>query len=131
MPKTSEPRDTGSHFRFRKPTVGEVFKALKTTNPSKATGPDDIYIPAKIPKAAASPLSELLTPLMNLSFESGVFPDMSKTAILPKFKSGKQTDRENYRPISILPAISIIHEHFVNQQQQEFTKENNLITPDQ
>lgn len=128
--RTPELQKTSSHFSFRKLTVNEVFTALKTTNPSKATGADDI--PAKILKAAASPLSELLTPLMNLSSESGVFPDMSKIArILPKFKGGTQTDRENYRPISILPAVSKIHERFVNEQLQEFARENGLITPDQ
>ena len=57
---------------------------------------------------------------------------MSKAArILPKFSSGKQTDRENYRLISILPAISKIHERSVNEQLQEFAEENNPITPDQ
>ena len=50
---------------------------------------------AKILKAAAGPCSRLLTPLMNLSFESGVFPDRLKIArITPIFKGGAKFDRE-------------------------------------
>lgn len=74
--------------------LNEVFKTLNTIDASKATGADGIS--AKILKAAAGPCSRLLTPLMNLSFESGVFPDRLKIArITPIFKSGAKFDREN------------------------------------
>ena len=70
----NEPQEAESHFNFRKLSVDEVFKMLKTIDAwSKAKGADGI--PAKILKAAAGPCSRLLTLLMNLSFESGVFPD--------------------------------------------------------
>ena len=52
----------------------------------------------------------LLTPLINLSFQSGVFPDRLKIArIKPIFKGVVKFDRENYRPICVLPVVSKIH----------------------
>ena len=70
-------------LNFRKLSFGEVFKTLKTINASKATGADGIL--AKI-QAAAGPCSMLLTLLINLSFESGVFSHRLKIArITPIF----------------------------------------------
>ena len=80
-------------------------------------------IPAKILKVAAGPCSRLLTPLMNLYFESGVFPDRLKTArITPIFTGGAKFDREKYRPISVLPVVSKIHEQFANKQPQSYAR---------
>ena len=45
------------------------------------------------------------------SLETIHFPDLWKNAhITPIFKDGDKTDKSNYRPISILPAISRIFE---------------------
>ena len=86
-----------------------------------------MVIPAKILKAAAGPCSRLLTPLLNLSFESGVFPDRPKIPrITLIFKGGAKFDRENYRPISVLPVVSKIHQQFANEQLQSYARENGL-----
>ena len=69
---------------------------------------------------------------MNLSFEVGVFPDRLKIArITPIFKVAAKFDRRNYRPISVLPVVSKIHEQFVNEQLQSYARENGLITKEQ
>ncbi len=53
----------------------------------------------------------LLKPLVNLinvSIREGKFPSNWKTSIItPIFKAGSVDEVQNYRPISILPAISI------------------------
>ena len=47
--------------------------------------------------------------IVNWYINEGVFPSSQKTAIItPVFKSGDHTVISNYRPISILPAISKI-----------------------
>ena len=69
---------------------------------------------------------------MTLYFEYGVFPDRLKTArITPIFKGGAKFDRENYRPISVLPVVSKIHEQVANEQLQSHARENGLITKEQ
>ena len=109
-------------LNFRKLSADEVFKTLKTIDAwSKATGAEGI--------PAAGPCSRLLTPLINLSSKSGVFPDRLKIArITPIFKGRVKFDRENYRPISILPVVSKIHEQLVNEQLQSYAS---LITKEQ
>ena len=67
--------------------------------------------------------------MINLSFKSGVFPNRLDIArITPIFKGGVKFDRENYRPISILPVVSKIHEQLANEQLQSYAS---LITKEQ
>ena len=56
----------------------------------------------------------LRTKLFNTSFRCGRFPSTWKTArVTTFFNGGPQTERDNYRPISILPCILEVHESFV------------------
>ena len=61
-------------------------------------------------------INEIATPLehiINLSFVTGSVPVNIKIAkIIPIFKSGNNQLFNNYRPISILPALSKIMGHF-------------------
>ena len=48
---------------------------------------------------------------MNLSFKTGIFPDLCKlTKIIPIFKKDDPLLCSNYRPISLLPIYSKIFE---------------------
>lgn len=49
----------------------------------------------------------------------------------PLFQGGSQTERDNYRAISILPCISKVHESFANNDLQRFAAENGLISDQQ
>ena len=52
-----------------------------------------------------------LTIIINQSLATGIFPDPLKIAkVIPLYKKGNRTLRDNYRPISILPSISKIFE---------------------
>lgn len=63
--------------------------------------------------ALATPIASII----NFSISSGYFPKAWKSAIVrPGFKSGDSTSLHNYRPISILPAISKIAEKWVAEQ---------------
>ena len=54
-----------------------------------------------------------LTELVNLSFNLGTFPSKLKLSkIVPIFKKGDHTDKNNYRPISILPTFSKAYENY-------------------
>ena len=50
---------------------------------------------------------------LNKSFTSGEFPDCLKQAnISPIFKKDDPLDKENCRPVSILPLLSKVYEKF-------------------
>ena len=54
--------------------------------------------------------------LLNLSLETGTVPTSLKTAkVIPIFKKGDKSLFDNYRPISLLPAISKIFEKCVHK----------------
>ena len=72
----------------------------------------------------AGPLSQVI----NRSLCDGVFPDILKIAkIVPIFKKGSTLEVGNYRPISLLPALSKIFEKVINIQLTEFMEDNNIL----
>jgi hypothetical protein len=59
---------------------------------------------------------------------SGIFPDKLKIAkIIPIYKKEEETLFNNYRPISLLPAISYIFEKIIFKQLYNFFQEQNLF----
>ena len=56
---------------------------------------------------------------------------MKIAKVIPLFKSGSKTSIENYRPISILPALSKVFERIVYDQLSNYLEHNNLITTSQ
>ena len=63
---------------------------------------------------------------------SGVVPSDFKTArVVPVYKSGAHDNFDNYRPISVLPAISKILEKCVHSQLIEHLEKNNLLSQNQ
>ena len=51
----------------------------------------------------------------------GCFPDQAKiSSITPAYKQGQRTLKTNYRPISILPAISKLLEKFMFKQMSNY-----------
>jgi hypothetical protein len=69
-----------------------------------------------------------LTYICNKSFEEGVFPDSMKIAkVLPLFKSGKDRELTNYRPISLLPQISKILEKLFNDRLDAFIEKYDIL----
>lgn len=87
----------------------EVIDTISNLKSSTSCGTDDIssFIIKNISDAIIDPLTHVI----NLSFNSGKFPDTLKTAtILPIFKKGDKLDCKNYRPISLLCTFSKIIE---------------------
>lgn len=73
-----------------------------------------------------------LTHVCNLCLDSGVFPNWFKKAILhPIFKSGDRDRVENYRPISVLPALSKILEKIINTRLVAYLEARNLLSINQ
>ena len=97
---------------------------------SKATGADSI--PAKVIRTTTVYISNVVADFFNTSFQCGRFPSIWKTArVTPLFKSESLTERDNYRPISILPSISKVHESIANNDLQRFAAGNGLTSDHQ
>ena len=59
----------------------------------------------------------MLTRCFNSSLDTGSFPSELKLAdVIPVHKKGAKTDKGNYRPISLLPALSKVLEKLVSIQ---------------
>ena len=83
-------------------------------------------ISSRLLKASKTAVCKPLTLIINQTLTSGIFPDTLKIAkIIPLFKKGDKTLLENYRPISILPAISKNFERIMfNQIHNHFSMHN-------
>ena len=117
-------------FHFNKVNEVEVFLLLEnidTTCRKLSIGVDKVH-----PLLLSSGSLEIFKPLtyiINLTLEQGIFPDSLKIAkVIPIFKQGSRLLCNNYRPISVLPALSKIFERCIlNQLTFYFTIENILI----
>ncbi|XP_065683557.1 uncharacterized protein LOC136096349 [Hydra vulgaris] len=105
---------------FIKPTdKNEVLSIIHSLNDSMASGPNSIPIP--IFKALANDISPVLSELFNLSFTTGVFPDILKTAsVIPIHKKDTKPESNNYRPISLLSNVSKLLEKLMRSRIYNF-----------
>ena len=82
-----------------------VMEVLNNLKQKLSCGHDGIS--SRLLKASKTVVCKPLTLIINQTLTSGIFPDTLKIPkIIPLFKKGDKTLLENYRPISILPAIS-------------------------
>lgn len=88
---------------------------------NKATGLDKTL--ARLLKDNAHVIAQLIVHIVNSFPVAGTVPDEWKKArVLPLYKSGGQTNMDNYTLISILPVVSKILEKAVNVQLQHDLK---------
>ena len=115
------------HTFFLGPTVPEeVFFIINSLNQSKSSGPNGI--PVFIIKEFINFFSVWLSYLVNLSFETGVFPDLMKVAsVIPLHKKGSKLDFLNYRPISLLSIFSKIYEKLITDRVNSYLEKYALI----
>jgi hypothetical protein len=77
---------------------------------------------------AASAIAPSLTKLMNIGITTGVFPSAWKVArITPLHKTGEKSDKNNYRPISVLPILSKVFERHIYDSTYSFFNDNNVL----
>ena len=100
---------------FQPVVVSHVCRLLHGLCSKKATGIDKIS--CKILKIAAPAISDSLTFIFNQAITQSSFPDEWKMArVIPLYKNGQRNIPGNYRPISVLPAVSKIMERILYDQ---------------
>ena len=107
--------DASKTFTFKTVTPDLVFLKLKHLNVKKACG--YAGIPAKLLNIGSTVINVSLTPIINASITSLTFPNDAKRAeISPLFKTNDNLSKNNYRPLSILTALSKILEGLICDQ---------------
>lgn len=109
---------------------GEVERIIKELRSDSASGWDGI--PPKLLKSASKTLVPPITHICNLSLSTGIFPEALKKALVhPIHKSGDRGSVNNYRPISVLPAISKVLEKILYKNLNNFITKYRLISQNQ
>ena len=111
---------------FLQPTdKEEIANIISSLNSNKASGPNSR--PYRILFLLKNEISKQLTDLFNLSFKTGVFPPVLKTAkVIPIFKKYSKLDYSNYRSISLLSNIEKILEKLMYRGLYTFLNNKNM-----
>ena len=113
--KSNHPELGEQNFSFSCIDDDFVGKQISKINIKKATGNDGIS--PKLLHLAKPVISKPLTKLVNLSLSSSTFPDRLKEAqVAPIHKKNSVLEKGNYRPVSVLPAISKNFENAIEFQ---------------
>ena len=125
--KIHEIIEHNGQFSFKDVSDFHIEKEILLLNPKKAAGFDSI--PPKILKDCIYLVKGPLSQIFNENISLCSFPSELKYAnVIPisKTKNGN-TNKENYRPISILPTISKLFERLMFQQISAFISD--FISP--
>ena len=113
-------------FQFQQVDETDILNIINNLTPKTSSGIDNLSI--KHIKVIKYELAKPLTLITNQVLSSGIFPDKLKIAkVIPIFKKGDDTDVNNYRPISLLPAISKIIEKVIYNQTYNYFDQNKIL----
>ena len=102
-------------FSFKTISENEILKLIKNLDIHKACVEDDI--PTKSLIENSDIISNYIANFYNDSIKNQFFPESLKFAnLIPIYKKEDRTNKENYRPVSLLPIISKIFERDMYNQ---------------
>ena len=119
-----------SSFNFQLIDDESSRKTLNSLRTKSSSGYDGIS--TRLLKFLAPALISPLRLIINQSLITGIYPDKLKTAkVIPLYKKGDKTMCDNYRPISLLCAISKLFEKVVYNQLYDYFTKNKLFHDNQ
>ena len=123
-------RVCSSAFVLHSVTLPDLILAIARLSASRAVGVDGM--PMFAIRSCLPTIAPHILHLINSSISTFTFPDAWKIAIVtPIHKSGDPTNPSNFRPISILPALSKILEKVVCSQLSSYLITNHILAPSQ
>ena len=112
-------------FNFQPVTNITIEKIILSLRSKSSSASDELS--TTILKSLVHELCQPLTIIANQIINTSIFPDRLKSAkVIPIFKKNDPHECNNYRPISILPAISKVYEKLLLQQLNHHFESNNL-----
>ena len=112
------------NFTFSAITESDVIKAIDKL-PSKTSSGVDGISPVLL-KHIKHEISKPVTSILNQCLTTGIFPDKLKIAkVVPIYKSDDESIFNNYRSISVLPALSKVFEKIVFNQTYAYVDDHN------
>ena len=104
----------------------EIYKIISSLNTNKSFG--SYSIPTKVLHLLNDQISNHLATICNLSFFTGVFNAILKTAkVIPIHKKNSKLEVSNYRPISLLSNIDKIFEKLMHSRLTEFLEGKQIL----
>ena len=126
--KIKDSPNSGEVFSLTHTTVENVRDIILNINVNKAT--PKTGIPTKILKLNYDLFAPILCEDFNAGIDKCIFPDILKYAeIKPTHKKDDRCDKENYRPVSLLPIVSKIYERVLYGQINSHF--NSVLSPQQ
>ena len=120
----------GSRIKSFHVTENDILAIIKTLDPNKAHGCDNISI--KMIKICSEPLILPLKIIFEHSLKKGKFPEIWKKAnVVPVHKREDQMLVKNSRPISLLPIFGKMFERVIYNSLFNYFLSNKLFTPSQ
>ena len=109
----------GNSFSFTNVKVNETYNLLMKMNCKMSTGFVDII--RKLLKIGSAPLAPPICNLVNLMFMESCLPDIPKYAeVAVLFKRLDNLNKENFRPVSVLKALSNVLEKVSRVQMSSY-----------
>lgn len=123
-------RQCDSNFTFQHVFPSTVIGAFKSL---KLKGTEDLWgVSVQALASIIYCIAPRLAEIFNSCIDEGKFPDLLKCSkIIPLFKSGNSEDPTNYRPISILPALSKVFEKLILTQLLGHFNRNSIMNEKQ
>ena len=113
-------------LRFKTITENDTITIINNIKPKKSCSHDQLS--TELLKHIMNPLIQPLTHVINQMINTGLFPDNLKIAkVKPLFKKGDKSLFTNYRPISLLPAISKVFEKVIFKELYAYFTENDIF----
>ena len=107
-------------------TATELLNVVNGLKPSKSLVADCFF--SSLLKGCISYIVQPLLFILNLSFDSGIFPDQLKISrVIPIYKKGSKSEMSNYRPISITNPIAKILEKLMNARMLSFIERFHIL----
>ena len=108
----------------------KVLQLIRSLNSNKAHGWDGIS--AHMIKLCDSSIVEPLCLIFEKCIETGKYPSIWKKAnIVPVHKKDSRQNKENYRPISLLPILGKMFEKVIFDAMYKHFCDNGFLTPNQ
>ena len=113
-------------FQLKETDSSTVSILLSKLSKSKATGLDKIS--CRLLRECSDLIAESLSLIFNRSIIMGIFPNEWKCAkVFPIHKQGKRNCVDNYRPISIIPAVAKVFERLIYDQVFQYITEKKIL----